>query len=80
MFQQLSLEEKAKFEKYFSIEEENELVLKTLNILKVNKLRKMEPPLKDKEKTQDKTPKNKPPIHGNKTEDLFHLNSLNKIK
>ena len=36
----MTLEEKAGFELYFTIDQENELVLKTLNILKDAKLRK----------------------------------------
>ena len=36
----MTIEEKASFELYFSIDQENELVLKTLNILKDAKLRK----------------------------------------
>ena len=36
----LTFEEKNSYEEYFSIDEENELVLKTLNILKEAKIRK----------------------------------------
>ena len=36
----MTTDEKASFELYFSIDQENELVLKTLNILKDAKLRK----------------------------------------
>ena len=37
---QMTIEEKAAIETYFSIDQENELVLKTLNILKDAKIRK----------------------------------------
>ena len=36
----MTIEEKAAIETYFSIDQENELVLKTLNILKDAKIRK----------------------------------------
>ena len=38
--EKMTIEERASFELYFSIDQENELVLKTLNILKDAKLRK----------------------------------------
>ena len=40
LLEKMTIEEKASFERYFSIDQENELVLKTLNILKDAKLRK----------------------------------------
>lgn len=76
----LTLEEKARYEKYFSIDQENELVLKTLNILKENKLRKQEAPPMKYGQSVERARKCKPLRAVNKTEDVFHLNSLNKIK
>ena len=40
LLETMTLDEKARVELYFSIDQENELVLKTLNILKDAKLRK----------------------------------------
>lgn len=40
LLEKMSIEEQATFEQYFSIDQENELVLKSLNILKDAKLRR----------------------------------------
>lgn len=72
MLDRLTLEEKASYESYFSIDQENALVLKTLNILKEAKLRKKESFLK-----KGKTTRSGQNIQN---EDIFKFNSLSKIK